>query len=198
MRVFDSVSHLLLNLCYSLRPKVLEEGTLAFCDLYHLFDLIAQKTGHEVNTPQPRSFLGGVICFFLWFFCHHDIWALLFGFGLFCFAVRHHEALSDFFLFLVMILRGQDHTVCNTRWQRCIGYLKLQVSFRKRASDCMALLREMTYIIEKVSYVSSPPCIHKFDSCCQTTEGLDGSVFFCCWIFEHEVWMRLPRFLWCS
>jgi len=33
----------------------------------------------------------------------------------------------------------------DTGWRRCIGCLKLQVSFRKRATSYRALLREMTY-----------------------------------------------------
>jgi len=44
-----------------------------------------------------------------------------------------------------------------TGWQRCIIYLKLQVSFRKRATNYGALLRKITYK-DKASYGSSPPC----------------------------------------
>jgi len=43
-------------------------------------------------------------------------------------------------------------------WQRCIGYLNLQVSLRKRAANCRALLRLVTYKT-KASYASSPPCM---------------------------------------
>ena len=45
-----------------------------------------------------------------------------------------------------------------TGWQRPIGCLKLQVIFRKRATDYRALLRKMT-CKHKASYGSSPPCI---------------------------------------
>ena len=45
-----------------------------------------------------------------------------------------------------------------TGWRRCIGCLKLQVSFRKRAIIHRALLRKMTYK-DKASYASLPPCM---------------------------------------
>jgi len=38
---------------------------------------------------------------------------------------------------------GLSNVYC-TGWRRCIGCLKLQVSFRKRATDCRALSRKMT------------------------------------------------------
>jgi len=43
-------------------------------------------------------------------------------------------------------------------WRRPIGRLKLQVIFRKRASNYRALLRKMTYKV-MASYGSSPPCM---------------------------------------
>jgi len=49
-------------------------------------------------------------------------------------------------------------THCSTGWRRPIGCLKLQVLFRKRATNCRALLRKMT-CKDKASYGSSPPCI---------------------------------------
>jgi len=45
----------------------------------------------------------------------------------------------------------------NTGWRRPIGCLKLQVIFRKRATNYRALLRKMTYEA-KASYASPPPC----------------------------------------
>ena len=45
----------------------------------------------------------------------------------------------------------------NTGWRRLIGCLKLQVIFRKRATNYRALLRQMTYE-DKASYDSTPPC----------------------------------------
>ena len=45
-----------------------------------------------------------------------------------------------------------------TGWRRPIGCLKLQVIFRKKATDYRALLRKMTYE-DKASYDSTPPCI---------------------------------------
>jgi len=47
----------------------------------------------------------------------------------------------------------------STGWRRLIGCLKLQVIFRKRATNYRALLRKMTYE-DKASYDSTPPCIH--------------------------------------
>jgi len=50
-------------------------------------------------------------------------------------------------------------------WRRCRVCLKLQVSFRKRATNLKALLRNMTYT-DKASYGSLPPCnIVHGDSC---------------------------------
>ena len=45
----------------------------------------------------------------------------------------------------------------DTGWPRPIGGLKLQVIFRKRATNHRALLREMA-CKDKASYGSSPPC----------------------------------------
>jgi len=45
-----------------------------------------------------------------------------------------------------------------TGWRRFIAYLKLHVSFRKRATHCRALLQKMTYK-DKACYASWPPCI---------------------------------------
>jgi len=44
-------------------------------------------------------------------------------------------------------------------WQRPIGCLKLQVNFRKRATNYGALLRKMT-CNDKASYGFSPPCMY--------------------------------------
>jgi len=46
-----------------------------------------------------------------------------------------------------------------TGWRRCIGCLKLQVSFCKRATNRRALLQKETYT-DKASYGSLPPCIY--------------------------------------
>jgi len=50
-------------------------------------------------------------------------------------------------------VRGSD-----TEWRRPLGYLKLQVIFRARATNYRALLRKMTYK-DKAPYDSTPPCI---------------------------------------
>ena len=47
--------------------------------------------------------------------------------------------------------------VSGAGWRRPIGCLKLQVIFRKRATNYWALLRKMTYK-DKVSYDSTPLC----------------------------------------
>ena len=47
--------------------------------------------------------------------------------------------------------------IINTGGRRCVGCLKLQVSFRKRATNNRALLRKITYK-DTASYASSPPC----------------------------------------
>ena len=49
---------------------------------------------------------------------------------------------------------------CNvsTGWRGCIGWFKLQVSFRTRATEYRALLQETTYK-HKASFASSLPCI---------------------------------------
>jgi len=47
--------------------------------------------------------------------------------------------------------------VATPGWRRLIGYLKLQVIFRKRATNYRALLWKVTYE-DKGTYESSPPC----------------------------------------
>ena len=56
-----------------------------------------------------------------------------------------------------------------TGWRRLIGCLKLQVGFRKRASNYRALLQKVT-CKDKVSYGSSPPCISVFNSAGVTSQ----------------------------
>jgi len=50
----------------------------------------------------------------------------------------------------------------DTGWRRLLGYLKLQVIFRKRATKYRALMREMT-CKGKAPYESSPPCTYVYD-----------------------------------
>jgi len=49
------------------------------------------------------------------------------------------------------------HIFGGAGWRRCIGCLKLQTSFRKRATNYRALLQKKTYK-DKVSDDSTPPC----------------------------------------
>jgi len=53
-----------------------------------------------------------------------------------------------------------DRTQIGVGRRSCIGRLKLQVSFRKRATSYRAVLRENTYK-NKVSNASAPPCSSK-------------------------------------
>jgi len=52
----------------------------------------------------------------------------------------------------------QRERLVSTGWRRLIGCLKVQVIFRKLATNYKALLRKMTYK-DKASYGSSPPCM---------------------------------------
>jgi len=62
------------------------------------------------------------------------------------------------------------HThVFDTGWRRPIGCLKLQVIYRKRATNYRALLRKTTHK-DKASYGSSPPCI--IHTCCSFTHTI--------------------------
>ena len=68
---------------------------------------------------------------------------------------------------------------CSTGWRRLIGCLRLQVIFRKRATNSRALLREMTYE-DKASYDSTPSCTKysKYhDFCPAHTEALHFQKF---------------------
>ena len=52
----------------------------------------------------------------------------------------------------------ESQSMERTEWRRPIGCLKLQIIFRKRATNYRALLQEMSFK-DKASYGSSPPCI---------------------------------------
>ena len=61
---------------------------------------------------------------------------------------------------LVTVARhsGSPYTpTYDTGWRECIGCLKLQVCFRKRATNFRGLDPKMTYK-DKASYVVTPPC----------------------------------------
>jgi len=51
-----------------------------------------------------------------------------------------------------------EFDLTGTGWRRCMGCLKFLVSFRKRATNCGALLLKTTYE-DKASDASSPPCM---------------------------------------
>jgi len=75
------------------------------------------------------------------------------------------EILAELFVkaagFLIELLMkpdsGHHKDDTGTGWRRFIGYLKLQVVMRKRASNYRALLRKMT-CKDKAYYESLPPC----------------------------------------
>jgi len=54
-------------------------------------------------------------------------------------------------------------------WRRPIGCLKVQVVFRKRATNYRTLVWKMTYE-DKASYGSSPPCT-QFTMCNDCGDG---------------------------
>jgi len=57
-----------------------------------------------------------------------------------------------------MIVIHQWLEATTTLWRRLIGCLKMQVVFRKRATNYRALVRKILYQ-DKASYGGSPPCI---------------------------------------
>ena len=58
---------------------------------------------------------------------------------------------------MLVVISIDNVTTCTTGWRRCIGCLKLQISFRKRATNFRALLQKTTSK-DKASYGSTPPC----------------------------------------
>jgi len=84
--------------------------------------------------------------------------------GYICLCIIRPQALRCIHVF------GGTLTTC-TGWRRLIGCLKLQVIFRKRTTNYMALLRKMTYK-DTASYDSSPPCTHTV----VLTDDLDTSM----------------------
>jgi len=61
-------------------------------------------------------------------------------------------------IYIHMYRDNVDILILTTKvWQRPVGYLEVQVIFRKRATNYRALLWKMTYE-DKASYGSSPPC----------------------------------------
>jgi len=57
--------------------------------------------------------------------------------------------------------------IWHTGWRGLIGCLKLQVIFRKRATNCRVLLQKMTYE-DKTSYDSTPLCTLRCDNSAAT------------------------------
>jgi len=65
----------------------------------------------------------------------------------------------------VHVVRAVCVHVVSTGWRRPIRCLKLQVIFRKRATNYRALLRKMT-CKNKASYGFAPPCTSIFCAVC--------------------------------
>ena len=84
---------------------------------------------YNENSPEPTRELTWLLCSFL---------------------ESHWRDLSSFIGFA-----NQDKLA--TGWRRCIGCIKMQASFGKRATNYRALWRKMKYQ-DKASYASSPPC----------------------------------------
>jgi len=113
----------------------------------------------------------------------HQIEKLRFlGISRYKFNLRFRLNLNLYRVFWVTEFRGCSifSGICHTGWWRCIGCLKLQISFRKRAIDYRALLRKMTYH-DKASYNSTPPCAFKIVSThitvCLSLYGLSLSLY---------------------
>ena len=84
----------------------------------------------------------------------------------------------------------------STGWQRCIGCLNFQVSFRKSATSHRALLRKMTYT-DKASCGSSPPCTNCFADFISLKESCHTYE----WIVSHinescHIWMSHVTYEW--
>ena len=71
--------------------------------------------------------------------------------------------LTPWNFFLNSLLLRMVLTKLTEGWRRLIGCLKLQVTFRKRATNCRAVLREMT-LKDKASHNSKPPCTERSTS----------------------------------
>ena len=74
-----------------------------------------------------------------------------------CFRTLHVQKTKCINKYVSIFENANPHDIWFTGWRRCIGCLKLQVSFRKRATKYRSLLRKMTYQ-DKASCGSSPPC----------------------------------------
>ena len=55
------------------------------------------------------------------------------------------------------VIRIDNVATFTTGWRRCIGCLKLQISFRQKATNFWALLQNMTFE-DKAFSGSTPPC----------------------------------------
>ena len=90
------------------------------------------------------------------YICMH-IYVYVFVYIYMCWCVRVHTYLHMYIYVWYKDIYALVMTV-DTGWRRLIGCLKLQVIFRKRATNYRALLRKITYE-DKASYDSTPPCM---------------------------------------
>jgi len=92
----------------------------------------------------------------------------------------------------VLVCTCVDCPLLCTGWRRCIGCLKLQVSFCKRAANDRALLRKVTYKDKTPSpssppSASSPPCTRNYIF---WKRCLELQVSFCKKAANHRVFLR--------
>jgi len=66
-----------------------------------------------------------------------------------------------------------------TEWRRLMGFLKLQVIYRKRATNHTALLRKMIYK-DKTSYQSMLPCVTHYTHGVATVSRIDSIIGLFC------------------
>jgi len=81
-------------------------------------------------------------------------------------------------------------SLTHTGWRRPIGCLKLQVIFCKRATNCRALLQEMTYK-DTASYGSSPPCTNEMPHSYLTWRVHTWRAWFICCVTHSYVTRRI-------
>jgi len=127
-----------------------------FLDMYgSLFDRCSTLYVHVVNVVDP-------LCFSV---------SLLICIGLFCSRMQHTISggrgvaqnticgCCEYVVDSLYIYGGSTSysQLPHTGWRKLIGCLKLQVIFRKRATNYRALVRKMT-CGDKASYDSTPPC----------------------------------------
>ena len=130
----------------------------------HMTNMSHPRRSHVTNMKESCHTLEWVMSHIWRPWVMLQISSSVFFFDMFFYNVTRMKALSHVACFknkfdmicIFHISRSHTRTYI-TGWRRPIGCLKLQVNFRKRATNYRALLRKMTYK-DKASYGSSPPC----------------------------------------